>query len=42
MVVAAAAVVAVVEGVVAVVAVNITAHLADRLTVIWHWRLIGL
>ncbi len=23
-------------------AVDITAHLGDRLTVNWHWRLIGL
>ncbi len=24
------------------VVVDITAHLGDRLTVNWHWRLIGL
>ena len=25
-----------------VVATDLTAHLGDRLTVNWHWRLIGL
>jgi len=44
--VAATAAVVVVEAVAAVeVATDITAHLggtADRLTVNWHWRLIGL
>ena len=40
---AAAAVEAVaVVGVAVVVAVNLTALLGGRLTVNWHWRLIGL
>ena len=30
------------EVVVVAVVVDLTAHLGDRLTVNWHWRLIGL
>ena len=38
----AAVVVAAEEEAAAVVATDITAHLGGRLTVNWHWRLIGL
>ena len=41
-VVAVAAAEAAEEEAAVVVATDLTAHLGDRLTVNWHWRLIGL